>query len=1056
MADAESEFVRPRADKQGRRHFLRAAVASKTVVEVGEPVQLALKLLRSTPEGVVASIGGTRGARRYVAFDSPGTHRVPVAVTHRDGRRDEASIEFEVRAPAGPQPYPVLRVRQEPLNPFVLDCGLKNAAVVHRTGMRYEWRIDTLGTFGLREPFFVLDTERLLNTTNVDIPFDLHFAAIYPDGTRRETAESYRLFNDYAWFKERGVLKPRVLYDFRVQPAARTLHAQCVIVNDENEPIELVARQFEVLFDDADRVIVPEPASSFAMTIEPQGRGVIDCSIPRHKLPSEAFGFAFHLHGRTSSGLKVEASAYFEHYTYRRQWSQVRNLDAQELLGRAKAALSQDTSRRPEGVFVGLASAGAAEISAAGLSNYVEAMRPVWSAADRERFDRALDDVLRVPPERFGMQIMGGDGDAFFLGQSCLQDEEPPSAELACKLTGTRGQVYVPSRIVNAKKGDVILAPGGPLGFIGGLLQQVKPPQHYSHSGLMTSNFYRLRHSTASDEWIQDEVYGRTLLDPDAVGTEGVSPQSLKYIWPGTVDQTVEQAFLGSWFAYKSADGKREKAYKIGAFSKSPEYFEGEHREIAFPLVVKPDPLLEGDPAFAHLRKTLSRVAEKAKTIVGHYRFYCYSDGAISRTNDVAHRAPDLGPGWWASGSRATVCSTLIFAAIDDLSSDPDPLDVQIEGKRAMLEVADLERPGADDKADVDRDTRDGLYLYSSQERKDAADWLYQRVYGDVLAKSGDLGRLFTDAPDDFANQICNAFAFDYTGREFDGEDAKDSDKWKSPGVGRTVSPDDILRFWDRPVSAPNGEVRGLYGSAQRMVFRDSVFEERELGTWVRREHLGKLAVEVKYRGQPMAGADVKVGGQVGVTDARGKVTIELPEGKYEVSVAAMRGEQFFEGKAPAQVLDKQTTPVSIDLPDPPEFARILIIGGSIRIMDEETFGKNEILNEAISVRPMYLDPNRRYVTESYSRKWGGEIRVEARFDCTWNADLSITVAYDVKLFEGTSEDTGDLDGQKGSVVVIAKDAKLVPLSVYVRNEAEDDDDYVRLTLQLTNAIDMK
>ena len=49
---------------------------------------------------------------------------------------------------------------------------------------------------------------------------------------------------------------------------------------------------------------------------------------------------------------------------------------------------------------------------------------------------------------------------------------------------------------------------------------------------------------------------------------------------------------------------------------------------------------------------------------------------------------------------------------------------------------------------------------------------------------------------------MTNAFAFDYTNREFDDEDANDSEKWREPGSGRSVSPDDMFLFWDRPTTA--------------------------------------------------------------------------------------------------------------------------------------------------------------------------------------------------------------------------------------------------------------
>ncbi len=665
-------------------------------------------------------------------------------------------------------------------------------------------------------------------------------------------------------------------------------------------------------------------------------------------------------------------------------------------------------------------------------------------------------------------RLLGGDEDSFFLGQECLQDEEPPTENLVCRLTGQRGKVYVPARIMNGKKGDIILVPGGPLGFIGGLLQKVRPPQRFSHCGIMSANFYKLRHSTASSDWLEDEVYGRTFLDPDSVGTEGFSPESVKYIWPGTITQTVEDAFLGEMREYKSSDGKRQKGYEIKAFAKDPVFFEHVEdgdRHIVFPMVVKPDPLLEGDPAFALVRPTLIKVAEKAKQMKGHYRFFCYSNGAITFRDDTQHRAPDRGPAWWASGTRPTVCTTMILAAIDDVTTDEgSTVKVRVEGPGMFVSDADLEKsppPNPPDKrAAVDPLTRDGLYLYDEEERKEAAKWLYKNVYREVLGKSPNLGpinlgRFFADAPDDFANQVCNTFAYDYSDREFDDEDAKDSDKWRNPGIGRTVSPDDILRFWDRPTTASAGLVHGLYGTAQRIVYREGIFEEREIGRWVKRERIGKLVVEVKYQGRLIPGADVKVGGQVPVTNPKGVATVDLPEGDYEVEVGQFMNEHFFEGKAKAQVKYQAETRVTIDLPDPPAFFRVVVIGGHVRIKDEETFGKDEFVDETFGVRPVYVGPTHKQDTVTWTRKMGGEIRVEVRFDYFWKPNLSVELGYNVKLYEGTSEDTGDLDGERGGVITIYKDQENVKLPVFVRNDAEDDDDYVELNLLVSNLVDL-
>jgi hypothetical protein len=328
-------------------------------------------------------------------------------------------------------------------------------------------------------------------------------------------------------------------------------------------------------------------------------------------------------------------------------------------------------------------------------------------------------------------------------------------------------------------------------------------------------------------------------------------------------------------------------------------------------------------------------------------------------------------------------------------------------------------------------------------------------VYQKAYEKSGNLGRFFTDAPDDFANQVVNTFAYDYSDREFDDEDAKDSTKWQQPGVGRTVSPDDILNFWDRPQVALPELVLGLYGSAQRMVYRDSVFEEREIGRWVKREKIGKLVVTVRYQGQPVPGADVKVGGQVPVTNHQGVASVDLPEGGYEVQVGVFMNGLFFDGSSPAQVKDRSETDLTIDLPDPPEFFRVIMIGGHVRIKDAETFGSDEFVDEGVGIRPIYVGPQHKQDSVTWTRKMGGEIRVEARFDVFWQPDMSVDLSLNVKLFEGTSEDTDDLDGERGTVLHVLKDQENVPLNIFVRNDAEDDDDYVDLKLLVSNVVDL-
>ncbi len=56
--------------------------------------------------------------------------------------------------------------------------------------------------------------------------------------------------------------------------------------------------------------------------------------------------------------------------------------------------------------------------------------------------------------------------------------------------------------------------------------------------------------------------------------------------------------------------------------------------------------------------------------------------------------------------------------------------------------------------------------------------------------KAGFWGQLFTDAPGDVANQLCNAFASDRTDL---GNGGSSDSSWKSTGEANASSPDNLL-----------------------------------------------------------------------------------------------------------------------------------------------------------------------------------------------------------------------------------------------------------------------
>ncbi|HVF15962.1 MAG TPA: hypothetical protein VNA21_03600, partial [Steroidobacteraceae bacterium] len=415
------------------RQFLRSVVARNSALSVGEPIRLLAKLRRDAPENVEIRIGGAIGSQRYVSFAKPGRHRVPVVVRHPDGRTDRTDIEFDVTPSLDVHVYPILEVRQEPTNPMLLLVSLKNYAEIYRDGVKFEWQISGYGAFAISRPFFVIDCDRLLNPTDQVIPFDLAFTVIYPNRVRRTARESFRVWNDYAFFKTRGILKPRLVYDFRARGVRKDLAASCMVVNDDDEFIEISGRQIEILYNDADRIIVPGPVEPMQVVIEPRSRREINCSIPRLRLPDDALGYAVHFHGKTRSGLKVEASAYFEYYHYKtKYWSDVSSLAATDLLREVKAALTESAQcgRLPTPIVKAATSPGqipgalsvtgspslattmdfpnpqavaVGQLSLATVRSYVETMKPAWGEAEFEKKLDALETIVG------GHKLFGGD-----------------------------------------------------------------------------------------------------------------------------------------------------------------------------------------------------------------------------------------------------------------------------------------------------------------------------------------------------------------------------------------------------------------------------------------------------------------------------------------------------------------------------------------------------------------------------------------------------------------------------------------------------------------------
>ena len=112
-------------------------------------------------------------------------------------------------------------------------------------------------------------------------------------------------------------------------------------------------------------------------------------------------------------------------------------------------------------------------------------------------------------------------GSGVQVGDRCYQGDPLPRPGLVClpafvTIDGFLHEEweYETSYIFNARKGDAVLSAGCEL--IGNLLRKVYPAQTYSHAGIMVEDRHKIRHSTASVDWLMEPAgrrsawFGRT------------------------------------------------------------------------------------------------------------------------------------------------------------------------------------------------------------------------------------------------------------------------------------------------------------------------------------------------------------------------------------------------------------------------------------------------------------------------------------------------------------------------------------------------------------------
>jgi hypothetical protein len=130
---------------------------------------------------------------------------------------------------------------------------------------------------------------------------------------------------------------------------------------------------------------------------------------------------------------------------------------------------------------------------------------------------------------------------------------------------------------------------------------------------------------------------------------------------------------------------------------------------------------------------------------------------------------------------------------------------------------------------------------------------------------------------------------------------------------------------------------------------------------------------------------------------------------------------------------------------------RKVTVSASFEGQDYETFGSNEYPPPFNTTRTVILTDDMPQGLLNFQIRWGGECRAEFNtLIQRLGNGKDVRIYGDLKLFEGTSEDTNDLDGVTVIDFVCPKSTTL-PYEAFVRNNDENDDDWAKVKMTVSN-----
>lgn len=965
--------------------LIKNVTVSNTSPLIGQSILITVDVKDPLTE---ININGAFGASRFIQLETEGNHDIMITA-RLQGSIEQYSQRLKVRERIKDDPiYPIIVANMSPYYPRTVIFSISNAQTELTDIINYSVDFGD-GTHGMTENgFLVHDYSNALRRDEQYSHFTIRVDSRHKDDSITSAMATLTLFNLYALNKIKNkIFTPWVTPTH--YPSHRSGKVDCTftITNLEDEDILFDDERHEFLEAskpatgslDLFNLYVLAGASlakeiraaraffqSLNLRVPARSSITVTRSFPWSAFKKNVFGVAIHLGGTgVCSQLKAIASAYIE-VRLPLEWSTivdnsstVKTLNKlSRYLGKKEAITHHDVSQIVQRNKISN-EMQVADTNKPIINPYIGNLDIKASPQSKARSRSGT--IVDIPPSRLhdlnDSEVLSaiynsiGQGKEYDLEDDVVVDNvcdpdnlpDNPGEGMVCQSTGEIQWHIVPGRLLKAKKGDLIIDPGG-AGIIGQLLNQLS--QRYSHCGIMTKNHIELKHATESEDWLQSPEH-----ESGAGGILGFHQSALTYGWPGTLIQSIDQAINGS--SLKSPEGND---YQIKDFSFQPASLS--NRVIVNPLVIKPNPFMDTN----ELRVKLHAIAEEALNINGHYRFYCYTkpDIALDATGIAG---PEAG---WAKDTTAVVCSSFIWLAAQKAG-------IQLEGPGIFTAADNLELTDANNGAQtgVDSsgtDTRDGLYFYSENNRRVVAQWLHDYIKKKVADKIPNLISInpldwigwtaakIYDAADDVANQLVNTFAFDWN-----SDDAKESDNWKNPGAANAVSPDNLL-FWDSPDTTENKNGFGsVYGYYEEAIYMPGGWAPVEVFKWKHVETKGKLTgTVVGAGGGDISGTTVSIDSNHSLTvNADGKFTFDnVPTPSCHVTAELISNGVGYrvETNPDPPIIAGKTSDITIVIPTvPPFLIRLVTIDVSMQT-NWFTISAHNVpeLSDSISVK---LDP---------------------------------------------------------------------------------------------------